>query len=257
MSRYSRHIILPEVGPVGQVKLLEAKVLVIGAGGLGLPVLQYLAAAGVGRLGIVDHDNVSISNLQRQVLFREQDLDQNKAEVAQKLLALRNSQIQIEAHPVFFDTANAHALVTSYDLVVDCTDNFRTRYLINGVCIQADKPFVFAAIYKFEGQLTVFNYRGGPSYRCLFPHPPQAGEVPNCEEAGVLGVLPGILGLYQANEVLKIILELDEVLTGKMMAINLLINQQKLFSFKRDENQIKQIKAAPLQCIALNDCKNS
>jgi len=141
--------------------------------------------------------------------------------------------------------------------VVDCTDNFRTRYLINDVCIQADKPFVFAAIYKFEGQLTVFNYRGGPSYRCLFPHPPQAGEVPNCEEAGVLGVLPGILGLYQANEVLKIILELDEVLTGKMMAINLLINQQKLFSFKRDENQIKRIKVAPLQCIALNDCKNS
>lgn len=176
MKRYSRHITLSEVGLIGQLKIAESKVLVIGAGGLGAPLLLYLNAAGVGTIGIVDFDTVSLSNLQRQVLFREQDLDLNKADIAKELLSARNSELNITSYPVALTTSNALEIIKPYDIVVDCTDNFRTRYLINDACIKLNKPFVFAAIYKFEGQLSVFNYAGGPTYRCLFPSPPKAGE---------------------------------------------------------------------------------
>lgn len=255
MKRYSRHITLSEVGLIGQLKIAESKVLVIGAGGLGAPLLLYLTAAGVGTIGIVDSDTVSLSNLQRQVLFREQDLDLNKADIAKELLSARNSELNITAYPVALSTSNALEIIKPYDIVVDCTDNFRTRYLINDACIKLNKPFVFAAIYKFEGQLSVFNYAGGPTYRCLFPTPPKAGEVPNCEEAGVMGVLPGILGTYQANEVLKMILNLGEVLSGKLVSINLLTNQQNSFQFRRNESLVKQVIEEDLSYIELNDCK--
>ena len=254
MKRYSRHITLSEVGLIGQLKIAESKVLVIGAGGLGAPLLLYLNAAGVGTIGIVDFDTVSLSNLQRQVLFREQDLDLNKADIAKELLSARNSELNIKSYPVALTTSNALEIIKPYDIVVDCTDNFRTRYLINDACIKLNKPFVFAAIYKFEGQLSVFNYAGGPTYRCLFPTPPKAGEVPNCEEAGVMGVLPGILGTYQANEVLKMILNLGEVLSGKLVSINLLTNQQNSFQFKRNESLVKQVIEEDLSYIELNDC---
>jgi len=254
MKRYSRHITLSEVGLIGQLKIAESKVLVIGAGGLGAPLLLYLTAAGVGTIGIVDFDTVSLSNLQRQVLFREQDLDLNKADIAKELLSTRNSELNITSYPVALTTSNALEIIKPYDIVVDCTDNFRTRYLINDACIKLNKPFVFAAIYKFEGQLSVFNYAGGPTYRCLFPTPPKAGEVPNCEEAGVMGVLPGILGTYQANEVLKMILNLGEVLSGKLVSINLLTNQQNSFQFRRNESLVKQVIEEDLSYIELNDC---
>jgi adenylyltransferase/sulfurtransferase len=254
MKRYSRHITLSEVGLIGQLKIAESKVLVIGAGGLGAPLLLYLNAAGVGTIGIVDFDTVSLSNLQRQVLFREQDLDLNKADIAKELLSTRNSELNITSYPVALTTSNALEIIKPYDIVVDCTDNFRTRYLINDACIKLNKPFVFAAIYKFEGQLSVFNYAGGPTYRCLFPTPPKAGEVPNCEEAGVMGVLPGILGTYQANEVLKMILNLGEVLSGKLVSINLLTNQQNSFQFRRNESLVKQVIEEDLSYIELNDC---
>jgi len=255
MKRYSRHITLSEVGLVGQLKIAESKVLVIGAGGLGSPLLLYLTAAGVGTIGIVDFDKVSESNLQRQVLFREQDLNINKAISAKKLLNARNSDIEIKSYPHIFDTSNALELVQDYDIVVDCTDNFRTRYLINDACVKLGKPFVFAAIYKFEGQLSVFNYKGGPTYRCLFPTPPKAGEVPNCEEVGVLGVLPGVLGMYQANEVLKIILSIGSILSGQLLSINLLTNDQRLLRFNKNKAEIESIKNRELVFIALNDCK--
>lgn len=254
MKRYSRHITLSEVGLIGQLKIAESKILVIGAGGLGAPLLLYLNAAGVGTIGIVDFDTVSLSNLQRQVLFREQDLDLNKADIAKELLSTRNSELNITSYPVALTTSNALEIIKPYDIVVDCTDNFRTRYLINDACIKLNKPFVFAAIYKFEGQLSVFNYAGGPTYRCLFPTPPKAGEVPNCEEAGVMGVLPGILGTYQANEVLKMILNLGEVLSGKLVSINLLTNQQNSFQFRRNESLVKQVIEEDLSYIELNDC---
>lgn len=254
MKRYSRHITLSEVGLIGQLKIAESKILVIGAGGLGAPLLLYLTAAGVGTIGIVDFDTVSLSNLQRQVLFREQDLDLNKADIAKELLSTRNSELNITSYPVALTTSNALEIIKPYDIVVDCTDNFRTRYLINDACIKLNKPFVFAAIYKFEGQLSVFNYAGGPTYRCLFPTPPKAGEVPNCEEAGVMGVLPGILGTYQANEVLKMILNLGEVLSGKLVSINLLTNQQNSFQFRRNESLVKQVIEEDLSYIELNDC---
>ncbi len=254
MKRYSRHITLSEVGLMGQLKISESKVLVIGAGGLGSPLLLYLTAAGVGTIGIVDFDTVSESNLQRQVLFREQDIDKKKAEVAKTLLEARNSEITIHSYPVPLDVSNAIETIQKYDIVVDCTDNFRTRYLINDACVKLNKPFVFAAIYKFEGQLSVFNYHGGPTYRCLFPNPPKAGEVPNCEEAGVLGVLPGVLGMHQANEVLKIILSIGEVLSGQLLSIHLLTNDQTLIRFKKDEDEVKAIKNKKLTFIELNDC---
>ena len=220
MSRYNRHIILSDVGPEGQNKISKAKVLVVGAGGLGCPILQYLTAAGVGTLGIIDFDMVEVSNLQRQILFGTSSLGSNKALAAKKRLTDLNPTIQINAYQEALTPQNALSLSNDYDIIVDGTDNFETRYLINDAAIITNKPIVYGAIFKFEGQVSVFNYQNGPSYRCLFPNPPKEGTVANCAEVGVLGVLPGIIGTMQANEVLKIILGFNGVLSGKLFCYN-------------------------------------
>ena len=233
MSRYSRQTILPEVGIIGQAKLTAASVLVVGAGGLGSPVLLYLAAAGVGRLGIIDADKVDVTNLQRQVLYVTEDEGQSKAETAAKRLSALNPEINIDTYPVWLSKDNALEIFSSYDIIVDGSDNFATRYLVNDACVMLNKPLVFGSIFKFEGQVSVFNYKGGPTYRCLFPEPPAAGEVPNCSEIGVIGVLPGIIGTLQANEVIKIILEKGDVLSGVLYMYDALSNDiQKLKVFK-------------------------
>lgn len=226
-ARYSRHLLMQEIGEEGQIKLKFAKVLVIGAGGLGCPILQYLAAAGVGNIGVVDMDKVDESNLQRQILYTVADIGVNKAEAAKKRLQGLNPFINIQVYPVALDNYNALEIMEQYDLVIDGSDNFATRYLVNDACVLLDKPLVYGSIFKFEGQVSVFNYKNGPTYRCLFPEPPLAGEVPNCSEIGVLGVLPGIIGSMQANEALKIILEIGEVLSGKLLLYNAL-NAQSL-----------------------------
>ncbi len=241
MSRYSRHIVLPEIGLEGQEKLSKAKVLVIGAGGLGCPVLQYLAAAGVGTLGIVDFDSVELSNLQRQVLFGTSDVGKNKALVAKERLSDLNDTITIHAYPYRLTHQNALQLFQQYDVVVDGSDNFPTRYLVNDACIITEKPLVYGAIFKFEGQVAVFNYKEGPSYRCLFPEPPKEGSVPNCAEIGVLGVLPGIIGSMQANEVLKIILGLGSVLDGTLLLYNALTAKTNSLIISRSEAQINKV----------------
>ena len=241
MSRYNRHIILSEIGQDGQDKISSAKVLVIGAGGLGCPILQYLTAAGVGKLGIVDFDSVDISNLQRQVLFGTSTLGKNKAEAAKKRLEDLNNEISIVAYPKKLTHGNAVALFLKYDIIVDGTDNFETRYLVNDACIISNKPLVFGAIYKFEGQVSVFNHNNGPSYRCLFPNPPKKGAVPNCSEIGVLGVLPGIIGSMQVNEVLKIILGIGNVLSGKLLCYNAMTSQSSTLKLKRNEAIIESV----------------
>lgn len=241
-TRYQRHIQLDEVGATGQEKIKKAKVLVIGAGGLGCPALQYLTAAGVGLLGIMDPDMVSISNLQRQILYNEDDLGNNKALCAKEHLRKLNAEIELKAFPWALTHDNAAEHIAEFDLVLDGTDNFYTRYLISDQCILLNKVMVYGALYKFEGQVSVFNYRNGPSYRCLFPSPPQAGTIPNCSEIGVLGVVSGIIGVYQALETLKVILELDTALSGKLLCVNVLNHQNSILDFVKNQKEIDQIK---------------
>ncbi|WP_025743878.1 HesA/MoeB/ThiF family protein [Aquimarina pacifica] len=244
--RYHRQVILPEIGISGQKKLDNAKVLVIGAGGLGCPILQYLVAAGIGTIGIIDFDIVDVSNLHRQILYGKSSLGENKALAAKKRLEDLNSDITIHAYPEKLTTKNALTLFSDYDIVVDGSDNFSTRYLVNDACIITNKPLVYGAIFKFEGQVAIFNYQNGPSYRCLFPEPPKEGSVPSCSEIGVLGVLPGIIGSMQANEVLKIILELDTSLSRKLMTYNCLTTQSVSFNINRVDTEItKVLEAAP------------
>lgn len=239
MERYNRHIILSEVGKNGQNKLLQAKVLVIGAGGLGCPVLQYLTAAGVGTIGIADFDVVEESNLQRQILFGTSSLGKNKALAAKLRLEDLNPTITINAYPEKLTTENAVSIFNEYNIIVDGTDNFETRYLINDAAIICNKPIVFGAIYKFEGQVSVFNYKNGPSYRCIFPNAPKKDTIPNCSDVGVLGVLPGIIGNMQANEVLKIILNIGEVLSGKLLCYN--AKTCEVLTLKINKTNIKKI----------------
>ena len=241
MDRYNRHIILSEIGQTGQNKLSKAKVLVVGVGGLGCPVLQYLAAAGVGTIGIIDFDVVETSNLQRQVLFGSSSLGQNKADAAKNRLLDLNENITIISYPERLTFQNAIELFNQYDVIVDGTDNFETRYLINDACVITNKPLVFGAIFKFQGQVAVFNYNNGPTYRCAFPNMPKQGEVPNCSEVGVLGVLPGIIGTMQANEVLKIILEIGDVLSGKFVCYDALTNKSFTIKVKKSDDEIKSI----------------
>ncbi|MCC3159792.1 HesA/MoeB/ThiF family protein [Hymenobacter sp. 15J16-1T3B] len=231
--RYRRHLQLPEIGEAGQLKLRAARVLVVGAGGLGCPVLQYLAAAGVGTLGIADADQVELSNLQRQILYGPADLGQPKAATAAREVQRLNPLVHPEVHALRVTPANAQSLVAAYDLVVDATDNFPTRYLLNDTCVLLGKPLVSGAIYKFEGQVSVFNYRGGPSYRCLFPEPPGPAEAPNCDTTGVLGVLPGLIGTVQASEALKVVLDLGEVLSGRLWVLDALTMQTRTLRFAR------------------------
>lgn len=240
-SRYNRHIILSEIGQDGQDKISNAKVLVIGAGGLGCPVLQYLAAAGIGTVGIIDFDVVELSNLQRQVLFGTASLGKNKATAAKARLEDLNNEILIKSYPEKLTHKNTVDLFNQYDIIVDGSDNFETRYLVNDACIITNKPLIFGAIYKFEGQVSVFNYNNGPSYRCLFPNPPKKGAVPNCSEIGVLGVLPGIIGSMQANEVLKIILGIGNVLSGKLLCYNAMTSQTSTLKIKRNQPIIESV----------------
>lgn len=244
--RYARHISLEEVGEAGQQKLLDAKVLMIGAGGLGCPALQYLAAAGVGTIGIVDGDTVDESNLQRQVLFSTSDIGTKKVEAAKVRLEALNPDVAIDLYPFNLMSDNALNIIQEYDLVIDGTDNFATRYLVNDACIKLDKPFVYGAIHKFEGQVSVFNFENGPTYRCLFPDPPSQSQIPNCSEVGVLGVLPGVIGTLQATEAIKIILGIGEPLSGKLKMLNLLNNSEQVISFARNEAQIMKAKAIKL-----------
>ena len=231
-SRYSRHLLLPEIGPAGQQRLKAARVLVVGCGGLGCPVLQYLAAAGVGTLGLLDFDAVDDSNLQRQVLYATADVGRPKAVVATEKLRAQNPFISLQTHQVLLSAANALALFAGYDLVVDCSDNFATRYLVSDACVVLGKPLVFGAIFKFEGQVAVFNYQNGPTYRCLHPVPPAPGDAPNCAEIGVLGVLPGLIGTMQATEALKIILEIGEVLSGRLLLVDALSMRFQAIRFR-------------------------
>ena len=221
LRRYARHITIPEFGIAGQQKLKAAKVLVIGSGGLGSPVLLYLAAAGVGTIGIVDFDIVDESNLQRQVLFTVDDVGASKAQTAKKRLQALNPHIKVIVHETRFTRDNALDIIKDYDVVADGTDNFPTRYLVNDACVLSGKVNVYASIFQFEGQVSVFNYKypdgsRGPNYRDMFPEPPPPGLVPNCAEGGVLGVLPGIIGSLQASEVIKVITGVGEPLAGRL-----------------------------------------
>ncbi len=220
--RYSRHLIMPEVGMEGQLKLKAAKVLCIGTGGLGAPLGQYLAAAGVGRIGLVDFDKVDLTNLQRQILFSTSDVGRPKIAAAADRLRGLNPDIQIDTFETMLTSANALEIFRDYDLIVDGTDNFPTRYLVNDACVLLGKPNVYGSIFRFEGQITVFGYPGGPCYRCLYPEPPPPGLVPSCAEGGVLGVLPGIVGSIQAAETLKLIIGRGESLVGRLLLFDAL-----------------------------------
>ncbi len=215
--RYSRHFLLPEIGEAGQQKLLEAKVLLIGAGGLGSPAALYLAAAGVGTLGIVDDDVVDDSNLQRQILHTTGRIGVSKVESARQALTDLNPDVTIVAHEVRLSKENALTIFKDYDIIVDGADNFATRYLVNDACVLLDKPNIHGSIFRFEGQTTVFDAAHGPCYRCLFPDPPPPDLAPNCAEAGVLGVLPGVIGVLQATEAIKLIVGIGTPLTGRLM----------------------------------------
>ncbi len=222
IRRYSRHLIMPEVGLTGQIRLKEASVLCIGAGGLGSPMAIYLAAAGVGRIGLVDFDVVEYSNLQRQILHFTSDVGRSKLESATDKLRAINPEVEIVTHEELFTSANAMKICSDYDVIADGTDNFPTRYLTNDVCVLLGKPNVYASIFRFEGQASVFDASKGPCYRCLYPEPPPPGMVPSCAEGGVLGVLPGIMGTIQASEVIKQILGIGEPLIGRLLLFNAL-----------------------------------
>jgi sulfur-carrier protein adenylyltransferase/sulfurtransferase len=235
LQRYSRHLIMPEVTSEGQNRLKAARVLCIGAGGLGSPVALYLAAAGVGTLGIVDFDDVDLSNLQRQILHGTKDIGRGKLESARDRLHDINPQVETELHKCRFSSENASQLVGDYDVVVDGSDNFPTRYLSNDVCVFAHKPNVYGSVFRFEGQTTVFApHLGGPCYRCLFPEPPPPESVPNCAQAGVLGVLPGIIGMLQAIETLKLILGIGEPLVGRLLHFDALKVKFRELNLRRD-----------------------
>jgi adenylyltransferase/sulfurtransferase len=215
--RYSRHLIMPEVGTEGQLKLKAAKVLLVGTGGLGAPLGLYLAAAGVGRIGLVDFDVVDFTNLQRQVIHGTSDVGRKKLDSAADRMREINPFVRIDKHEVALASDNALGILRDYDIVVDGTDNFPTRYLVNDACVLLGKPNVYGSIFRFEGQATVFAYEGGPCYRCLYPEPPPPGLVPSCAEGGVLGILPGTIGLIQATETVKLILGIGEPLVGRLL----------------------------------------
>ena len=218
--RYLRQTSLKDFGEVGQAKLTEGRVLVVGLGGLGLPVLQYLNAMGVGTLGLMDQDVVELHNLQRQVLYTEKDLGKQKLDVAHEKLQEQNSSTILRTHDSFLTKENALTIIKDYDVIVDATDNFPTRYLINDACVILNKPFVYGALHGFEGHVSVFNYNNGPTYRCLYPNMPTSDEIPDCNENGVLGVVPGIIGTLQALEAVKILTGVGEVLSGRLLLFN-------------------------------------
>lgn len=242
LLRYARHLSLDNVGITGQEKLKSAKVLVIGAGGLGTPILQYLTAAGVGTIGIIDHDVVNESNLQRQVLYSTEDVGKSKVFVAIERLHQLNPFVTFIPYETALSVENALEIFQQYDIVLDGTDNFPTRYLVNDACVILNKPFVHGSIFKFQGQISVFNYQNGPSYRCLYPTAPSAEEAPNCSEVGVLGVLPGVIGTKMATECLKMILGIGTILSGMVEVIDVLQNQNLSLKINRNEANFQSSK---------------
>jgi len=229
-NRYLRQLIIPEVGVAGQEKLQKAHVLVIGAGGLGSPVLMYLAAAGVGTIGLVDNDEVRTSNLQRQILYATEDITRLKVEAAAERLSHLNPLIEVRQYPVRFDAANAMELLRGYEVAVDCSDNYSTRYLLNDATRNAGIPMVYGAVSQFMGQVSVFNYRGGPQYRDLYPEEMHQASDAGPSELGVIGVLPGIIGSYQACEVIKIITGAGEILSGRLLQVDALNLRSEIIS---------------------------
>ena len=243
LERYSRHFVLPQFGREGQQKLKAASIIVIGAGGLGCPVLQYLAAAGVGTIGILDFDTVGESNLQRQVLYGVDDIGKPKAQQAAVKLKSLNPYVAIEVINSKIDATNALGLLQPFDIIVDCTDNFPTRYLLNDAAVLLGKPLVYGSIFRYEGQVAVFNLGQSANYRDLYPAPPAPGSVPNCEEGGVLGVLPGIIGCLQANEVLKIIAGIGMPLANKVLLLDTLNMETNVVKYpnREERNSIKKL----------------
>ena len=236
IERYSRHIILPEVGGSGQQKMLEARVLLLGAGGLGSPAAYYLAAAGIGNLGIVDFDRVDLSNLQRQIIHSTERIGMLKTESAKKTIEALNPDVNISLYNERLDSSNIMNLIEGYDYIVDGSDNFPTRYLVNDACIMRNKTLIHGSIYRFEGQVTVFKPGDGPCYRCLYPEPPPPGMVPNCQEGGVLGVLAGVIGNLQVVEVLKLVLGIGKTLVGKLIIYDALNTEFRNLRLRKDEN---------------------
>jgi adenylyltransferase/sulfurtransferase len=234
IARYGRHLTLPEVGMEGQQRLRDAAVLLVGAGGLGSPLGLYLAAAGVGRIGLVDFDRVELSNLQRQILYGTADVGQPKLDVARRRLEDLNPHVAIETHDTRLEASNARSILKGYDVIVDGTDNFPTRYLVNDACVLLGKPNVYGSIFRFEGQVSVFDARRGPCYRCLYPEPPAPGDVPNCAEGGVLGVLPAVVGALQANETIKWILGAGEPLLGRLLLFDALEMRFRELRLRKD-----------------------
>ena len=236
IERYSRHIILPEVGGSGQQKMLEARVLLLGAGGLGSPAAYYLAAAGIGNLGIVDFDQVDLSNLQRQIIHSTERIGMLKTESAKKTIQALNPDVNVTLYNEKMDSSNIMSLIKDYDYVVDGSDNFPTRYLVNDACVMKNKTLIHGSIYRFEGQVTVFKPGDGPCYRCLYPEPPPLGMVPNCQEGGVLGVLAGVIGNLQVVEVLKLVLGIGKTLVGKLLIYDALNTEFRNLRLRKDTN---------------------
>ena len=253
--RYARHLTLPEVGPEGQRLLSEASILVVGAGGLGSPALLYLAAAGIGRIGVIDDDSVDLSNLQRQVLHGTAAIGEAKVASVERRLGDLNPDVAVEAHETRLVAGNALEVIGEYDLVIDGSDNFPTRYLISDACEILGKPWVFGSIHRFEGQVTTFNLDGGPNYRDLFPEAPPAELAPNCAEAGVLGVLPGIVGSIQATEAIKVILRMGEPLSGRLLVIDTLGMGIRSLSYSHDPSRatVTELSDYPIECLSEAD----
>lgn len=236
LERYSRQIILSEVGLGGQEKLKNAKVLIVGGGGLGSPMGYYLASAGIGTIGVVDYDNVGYSNLQRQIIYSTEEVGESKVAVFKRKLDGINPEVNINTYDLKLTSENAIDIISVYDIIADGSDNFATKYLVNDACVLLKKPLVYGSVLKFEGQVSVFDSSRGPCYRCLFPFPPLLGEIPTCAEAGVLGVLPGIIGSIQANEVIKLILGIGTPLTGRLLRFDALNMKFSDVSFNKDKD---------------------
>ena len=249
-ARYARHLILPQVGEAGQKKIKSASVLVVGAGGLGSPVLMYLAAAGIGKIGIIDDDKIELTNLQRQIIHSTSSIGELKTESAKKRINQINPEIIVEIFDTRLTIENAKEIINRYDVIVDGTDNFATRYTISDCCEILGKPWVFGSIHRFEGQVSVFNLNGSPNYRDLFPKAPPPELAPNCAEAGVLGVLPGIIGSFQANEVLKIILEMDGILDSELLLIDTqTMNIRKLrYNANKEREKVTELSEEAISC---------
>ncbi len=249
-EQYRRHLSLNGFGAENQLKLKNASVLVVGAGGLGCSALQYLASAGIGKIGIIDDDRVEISNLQRQVLFNHADQGCSKSEVAARKLAKMNPFIEIQAFDYRLNKENVLSLLKDFHLVIDGTDNFSSRYLINDACVMLDKPLIHGSIHQFEGMISVFNFNSGPTYRCLFPEQPDPSSIPSCAEAGVLGVLPGVIGCWQALEAIKVITGLGEPLCGKILLYNALTQKSRTVSIKTipENRKIKELPDPIVNC---------